>query len=299
MTAQAFFTWAGGPATSALGLALRLAAGFLLSAGIAWLGYRRQSLSQSGLYGAVLVGSVIFGCGGWTWGLLLIAFFVTSSALSHYRAGRKQALLDHYAKGGRRDLGQALANGGLGAMLAVWFAVGAGEQPLLFLAFAGAMAAVNADTWGTELGVLSRRRPRLISTLQPVEPGTSGAVSWLGLAASLLGAWLIGFLALAFALLQGWLSGAPHSPRLGWLPLVAGLGGLAGSLFDSLLGATLQATYYCMHCGRETEQSMHGCGRQPIHVRGWHWLSNDWVNLLASLAGALVAAGLGALVLHV
>ncbi len=74
---------------------------------------------------------------------------------------------------------------------------------------------------------------------------------------------------------------------------------MAGSLFDSLLGATVQATYYCPQCGKETERPIHRCGRQPIYIRGWHWLDNDWVNLLASLAGALVTAGLGALVLYI
>jgi len=298
VSAQQFFAWAGGPASSWLGLGLRLVVGLALSAGVGWAGFKRASLSRSGLLGAIAVGTLTFGLGGWVWGLLLVAFFATSSALTHYASARKQPLADHFAKGSRRDLAQVLANGGLGAALAMAYAA-TGGQPTLFFAFAGAMAAVTADTWATELGVLSADRPRLITTGEAVEPGTSGAVSPLGSLAAMSGAWMIGFLSLALQLLQGCLSGVPWNPRLGWLPLLAALAGLAGSLFDSLLGATLQASYYCMHCGKETEQPIHRCGRQPIHIRGWPWLDNDGVNLLASLAGALIAGGLGVLALHV
>lgn len=298
LSVQQFFSWAGGPPVDILGLGLRSAAGLVFSALIAWGGYRRESLSQSGVAGALLVGTLIFGLGGWVWGLLLIAFFATASALSRYGAKRKRVVADHFAKTGRRDLGQALANGGLGAGLAVAHVLSGGTQPLLFFAFVGALAAVNADTWATELGILSGEEPRLITTGENVERGTSGAISSLGSLASMAGAWLIGFLALAFQMAQGWLSGAPHDPRLGWLPLVAALGGLAGSLLDSLLGATLQVTYYCLRCGKETERPTHKCGQQAIHLRGWHWLNNDWVNVCASVTGALVAAGLGALALY-
>ncbi len=280
-----------------MGLGLRSAVGLVLSAAIAWSGYRRRALSQSGMLGALIVGTLIFGLGGWVWGLLLIAFFVTSSLLTRYAASRKHVATEHFAKTGPRDLGQALANGGLGAALAVANALTGGAQPLLFFAFAGAMAAVNADTWATELGILGGEEPRLITTGESVERGTSGAVSPLGSLAAVAGAWTIGFLALALQSAQGRLSGTPYDLRLGWLPLLAALAGTAGSLLDSLLGATLQATYYCLLCGKETEQPLHRCGRQPIYLRGWHWLNNDWVNLFASLAGALVATGLGALVL--
>jgi uncharacterized membrane protein len=68
------------------------------------------------------------------------------------------------------------------------------------------------------------------------------------------------------------------------------LAGLAGSFFDSLLGATKQAIYWCPFCQKETERfPTHLCGTGTVYYRGWRWLDNDWVNFLASLAGALVA----------
>jgi uncharacterized membrane protein len=69
-------------------------------------------------------------------------------------------------------------------------------------------------------------------------------------------------------------------------------GGLAGSLFDSLLGATVQGIYFCERCGKETESPIHRCGQTTRLFRGWPWLNNDLVNLLASAVGGLVAVAL-------
>jgi uncharacterized protein (TIGR00297 family) len=269
----------------------RLVGGFVLSLLIGGMGYKRGALNGSGVAGAVIVGTLIFGLGGWEWGVLLIAFFISSSALSFYRSHDKEGLAEKFAKGHQRDLGQALANGGMAALLAVLSKslslLGKGQGGVLwFVAGAGAMAAVNADTWATELGVLSSRPPRLITTGHQVEVGTSGGVTWLGTAASLGGALFIGLLGGGGALStrQGWASA-------GVLLLAATVGGLVGSLFDSLLGATVQAIYWCHTCQKETERKIHRCGTETRLQRGWLWLGNDTVNFFASAVGALVATG--------
>jgi uncharacterized protein (TIGR00297 family) len=265
---------------------LELLGGLALSLVIGAIGYRRGALSGSGVAGALITGTLIFGLGGWEWGILLVAFFASSSALSFYRAREKRGLAEKFAKGHRRDLGQALANGGLVALLAVLSHVR--PHALWFFACAGAMAAVNADTWATELGVLSPHPPRLITTGQRVEVGASGGVTWLGTGASLGGALTIGLLGglASLILRQGWAEGAA-------LLLAATAGGVGGSLFDSLLGATAQAIYWCDTCGKETERRVHGCGTRTRQLRGTRWLGNDMVNFLASAIGALVAAGIG------
>lgn len=261
---------------------LELIGGFFLSLLIGLAGYRRGALSGDGVLGALITGTLIFGLGGWEWGILLIVFFVSSSMLSFYRSADKEALAEKFAKGHRRDLGQALANGGLAALLAV----GSFLRPhrTWFIACVGALATVNADTWATELGVLSRSLPRLITNGRQVEVGTSGGITWLGNVAALGGASLIGIVgSLSLLLLgEGWKSAA--------MLIVAGtVGGVAGALADSLLGATVQAIYWCDTCHKETERSVHRCGRQTRLCRGWHWLNNDVVNFLASVVGALAA----------
>ena len=110
--------------------------------------------------------------------------------------------------------------------------------------FLGALSAAGADTWATELGMLARRSPRLITTLRPVVAGTSGGITPEGLLASLAGATSVGA---AWSLLGGGSRGVP----------VAVVAGMCGSLVDSLLGATLQALYRCPACGALIEEPLH------------------------------------------
>ena len=255
--------------------------GFILAIIIAYLAYRAHSLSQSGAIAATIVGTVVFGFGGLQWAILLMIFFITSSVLSRAFRKRKQNLDEKFSKGHERDAGQVFGNGGLATAFVLVHALWP-ESIVGWAGFAAALAAVNADTWATELGVLNPTPPRLITDLKKrVEKGTSGGVSLFGTLASLLGAAII-------ALPAAWFTG-------NWLllPLIS-LAGLAGSLFDSLLGATAQAMYYCPTDQKETEKHpLHTCGTQTVHIRGWRWLDNDWVNFACSAAGVVVAlAGL-------
>ena len=265
--------------------------GFIISGLIGYAGYRKHALSLTGVAGAMLVGTTIFGAGGWVWGMLLITFFVLSSALSYYKKAAKQQLAEKFAKGACRDLAQTLANGGFGALLAL--AARFHPQPAMLAAFIGAMATVNADTWATELGVLNPRPPRLVTTGRVVEPGTSGGISLLGTLSTLAGGLSIGLAAVLFLFLDKNFGGAGYAQlgadtaqgALVLLP-IATLGGLVGSLCDSILGATLQTIYYSTRRAKETERKIDRDGIPNAHLRGWKWLNNDWVNFLSSAVGA-------------
>lgn len=260
----------------------RIAAGLVLSAFIGAVAYRRHSLDWSGWLGAIITGTATFGFGGWTWGSVLIVFFVTSSALSHFRQAQKQRIAgEKFEKGGRRDLWQALANGGAGAVLALAYAL-TGEPAVLLAAYVGVMATVTADTWATEIGVLSPHPPRLITSGRIVAPGTSGGVTLYGTGASAGGALLIGAVTLL-------LLAAERGVWLAALLPAALIGGVVGSLVDSLLGATVQAIYQSP--AGETEKRASRDGRRYPLLRGWRWMNNDMVNFLSSLAGGAAACG--------
>ncbi len=263
---------------------MQLLLGFLFAIIIAFLAYRAHSLNKSGAIAAVFTGTIIFGVGGLDWAILLLAFFITSSALSRAFKKRKQGLDEKFSKGHERDAGQVFGNGGVAtAFAALHFFLPA--SPLPWIGFAAALAAVNADTWGTELGVLNPNSPRMITDLRKVvEKGTSGGISLIGTLAALAGSALIGILSVLLFPIPD-----PQLPITNYFLLVT-FSGLAGALFDSFLGATVQSMYFCPTDNKETEKHpLHTCGTPTVHIRGWKWLDNDWVNFSCGAFGVLVA----------
>jgi uncharacterized protein (TIGR00297 family) len=247
----------------------------LLGGGVGFAAYRRGALTQDGAVSAAIVGCIVCARGGAPAAGALLAFFGSSTALSRLGQARKESAPLAQAKGARRDVWQVLANGGVATL-----SIGLGGQPRGAGGLVGALAAAGADTWATELGLLSKRQPRLITTLRPVTAGTSGGVTPEGLAASVGGALLVG---LTWAILGGGRRSLP-------VALVAGLG---GSLVDSLLGATVQAVYRCPGCGVPTESPVHRvCGESTKLVRGHRWITNDTVNAMSTLSGAAIGATL-------
>ncbi|MDM8560148.1 DUF92 domain-containing protein [Candidatus Parabeggiatoa sp. HSG14] len=261
-------------------LTTQIIIGSLLAALISYLGWRFRALAISGALVATIIGGVIFGLGGLSWAMLLVTFFISSSGLSHIFSLRKTKLSEKFTKGSQRDWAQVLANGSLGVLLVITHVFFYPDQLWLWIAYAGAMATINADTWATELGVLSTQQPRFIITGQKVECGTSGGITFLGTFASLGGAVFIALVTAFF------------TPQLDFslTIIVISLAGLTGSLLDSLLGATVQGIYECLHCAVETERHpRHTCGKKTLLSHGWFWFNNDVVNFVSSIGGAAIA----------
>lgn len=255
----------------------RALAGLALAAAISIVARRARSLTSSGAIAATAIGTLAIAA-GWSWGALLIVYFATSTALSHLgKASKERRTASVVAKGGARDATQVLANG---AMFAAAALVATMRPDVRWIALgAGSLAASAADTWATEIGTLYGGNPRSILTWRIVPVGTSGGVSAIGSLAAVAGAV---FVALVIA-------------TLGWTSIVARgvmIGGVAGALADSLLGATIQSRRWCDTCARETERTVHDCGTPTHNRRGLAWLDNDLVNFLSNVAGALVAAAL-------
>ena len=192
--------------------------GFVLSVVVAAGAARLHLLTRDGAAAAVLIGGLTFGFGGWRHAALLATFFISSSVLTRWKRERKGEPAYRTA----RTAAQVFANGGVAAALAV--AGSQSQSGVVAAAFTAALAAATADTWATEVGLLSSAPPRMITTWRAVAPGVSGGVTWLGTGAAIAGA----------ALIAGgaWLLGVP-----GWIPWVTGVGAM---LLDSLLGATVE-----------------------------------------------------------
>lgn len=251
-----------------------VATSILCAAAVAVLSYRFRFLNAGGSILAFLMGTIIFGFGGWAYSLPILGFFTFSSILTKIGKTKKRGVMLSYQKSGPRDFYQALANGGVATiivLIASFYKIDS-----LFYVYIAAIGAATADTWGTELGIFSKGKPFLITNLKRVLPGTSGAISFLGSVSALLGSFvivLIGHMFYYFSLNQ---------------IILVSLIGFSGSLFDSLLGATIQGQFECKICHTVTESKSH-CGTNTTLLRGIYLIDNDIVNIFSILFSSSIA----------
>lgn len=237
------------------------------------------SLAPSGAWAATLVGALATAA-GWGWALLLIAWFVASSALTRFgQATKRSRSIGSLGPSSARTALQVAANGGVFVTAALTGTLLG--HPAWHLLALGALAAAAADTWATELGMLWGGTPRALIGGGRVEPGMSGGVTAVGLAASVAGA--------AAVALGAVLLGLTAELQPARLLVAVATAGVAGALSDSVLGALLQARRWCETCERFTERQVHDCAAATRHARGLPWMTNDTVNLLATVVGAVVA----------
>lgn len=261
---------------------LFMAAGVLLASFVvAFLAYRRGSLTGPAAVAASVLSLTLYLSGGLRMVFLLLVFFLSSTFLTHYRKRDKDQIEQElHEKKGARDTFQVFANGG--AALAMSLLNVVFKQDVFLLASAAALAASNADTWASELGILSREKPVYILSRRPVLAGLSGGVTRFGTAAALAGGLFIGLVYGAMCLFDGL-----HFRTLLLQVALIALTGFAGSLIDSILGETVQALYTTKTSSGLTERrTEQGAANTLKH--GWRWMTNDWVNLISSTGAALL-----------
>lgn len=240
----------------------------LITSAGAYLAFKERLLSQSGALAACLVGFCVFIGTGWQGFVILGLFFASSSFFSSYKKHRKKMAEERLANTSRRNWAQVAANGGVPSGFSLAYATTFNE--IFLYAFVVSIAAAAADTWASELGVLSKGAPVKITNLKRCTPGTSGAVSIFGTAASAAGAIFISSAAVLLFDLS--------------LPvfLMISVYGFLGSAVDTLLGAFVQVEYRCPACGVLTERKEH-CGQGTNQTSGVSWFNNEAVNISSIL----------------
>ena len=221
--------------------------------------YVLGTASVTGMLTGVLLGLLAVVLGGLGWLVVLLTFFGVGGLSAKFRYDRKLKRGVAEDDGGARGTENVLGNAAVALVAVVAFAAadllpGRPLDPALFrFLFAGSLAAAMADTLSSEVGGLFDG-PRLVTTLEPVPPGTDGGVTWQGTAAGLVGAAAVGAVSLPLV--------GPSLP-LDVVGVVA-LGGVVGMFVDSLLGATVEGDR----------------------------VGNEAVNLLATAAGGVVTVTL-------
>ena len=262
--------------------------GLILSAIIGFAAYYKKSLSLGGFITAIITGALVYMFGGIYFYVLLMGFFISSSLLTKLNESKKKDIEKLHTKSGSRDASQVLTNI-LPAVIygAIYYFTG---NEIFLVAYASFFAASNADTWASEIGVLSGKLPVSIITLKELPRGISGGVSRLGIIASLLGAV---FLSIFF--FAGYVLTFGYSLLAIIYTAIIIVTGFAGSIIDSLLGATLQAKYKTRN-EQLTEKRYHVDGENRL-VKGVHFVTNNTVNILSTLSASFLAIG-GSLLLN-
>ncbi len=264
----------------------RLLLGGLFALLLAIFSIKVKFLTNGGATATFLLGTTIFGVGGVAWTVPMLTFFLLSSVLSKLGKKRKAQFDLVFEKGSQRDAGQVYANGGIAWIVMIIFSLT--NDPALFFAYLGTLAAVQADTWATEIGTLwPNPKAWLVTTFKAVPVGTSGGVSLPGTSAAFFGSLLI--CASALATNVQWLL------DFGWVQslLLIGFAGLVASLVDSFFGATVQAQYYDAIREKVTERthSLAPDGTMVANqlIKGTALVNNDMVNTLCAVSGSLLA----------
>jgi len=232
---QARFWFAQDQAVAAWSLGLSAALGLL-----AWS--LRTATAAAALTGGLINAALMFSMMDppfrpWRSGLVpVVAVLVLTSLATRFGRHRKERIgLAEKSRG--RGAAQVSANLGIAALVmdptvqsglvdTHWLA-GRTFASILALGLA-ALAEAAADTVSSEIGQVLGGVPRMITTLQRVEPGTDGGVTMAGSAAGIVAA--------------GMVAGAGCVAFHGdvWMFAVSWAGGVFGLMFDSLLGATLE-----------------------------------------------------------
>ena len=293
---------------------LRTVTGLILAKRISASGLRKRSLNKTGAISAFIVASLSLST-SWRNGITLLTFYWTSSKLTRVGSKIKGKLEEGATEGGERGTSQVLACSLIAVICGCIRRIVVGRDGALLLgqsativspslallgdqltlAYVAFFACCAGDTWASELGILSKSLPRLVTKpWKKVPPGTNGGVSLVGLLASAAGGTVMGlvhgiFVPSGIATLLPISSSITYSQftrEILVLTFVGFMGGLGGSLLDSLLGATIQATYY----DQETRRIAKKAGPATIRVGGLGFLSNEMVNVVSTALSALIAA---------
>jgi uncharacterized protein (TIGR00297 family) len=187
-----------------------------------------------------------------------------------------------HEKGGARKWINIVSNGfwpSIAAFISLFF--NSTYLGFLYMFYVGSISSMAADTAATELGLLSRTPPRLITNIRRiVVRGTSGGITLFGLVSSLVVSASVGLIAIPGATLI-----SIEMPRM---VAIAAISGFIGSLIDSAIGATIQGIYKCKVCGMISENKFH-CGENGHLMKGIGIINNHMVNFLSSLFGGIIA----------
>ena len=236
--------------------------------------YYLRAITFGALLASTLLGVSLFVFGRWISFSALVLFFLLGSTASRIGKNKKTNAHALHKRRGARSVTQVAANGLPSFIFAVFYYITGIESFLL--AVLGCFAAASADTFSSEIGMLSKKEPVSILTLKPIQRGMSGGITLLGFFGGALGAFIVSVLSIPKFGIQGM--------------LMVILLGLVSSAIDSMFGAAFQAKYRIPSKDSEmilTERNnLDGVSLKL--VKGIKWVNNDVVNFVSVLVSGLL-----------
>ena len=216
----------------------------------------KKLLTPAGIAHAWVLGVIIWGCLGWRGYAVIMFYFLVGSVITRVGMAEKQAA----GIAEKRDGARGPENVWGSALTGTFCALGVlgvgylGETrliPLLVLGYVASLSTKLSDTCASEIGKAYGKSTFLITNFQPVPRGTEGAVSLEGTIAGIVGSIALAVVALGLGMINF------------WGLICAVIAAFIATNIESVIGATMQTKF--------------------------SWLTNEVVNFINTLIGAIVA----------
>ena len=219
----------------------------------------KKLLTPIGNINGAILGVLVWGTLGWRGYLVVIIYFVVGSGLTFVRMEQKESEGIAEERSGMRGAGNVWSSALAATICAIATLFSPAAYKYLFiLGYVASFCTKLSDTTASEVGKAYGKTTYLITNLKSVPRGTEGAVSLEGTLAGILASVILAVIA--------WIIGLISPSGIIWCVIAA----FIATTIESLIGATLESRFT--------------------------WLTNDLVNLINTIIGAIVAISLAWLI---
>lgn len=222
--------------------------------------YKKHAITIDGIIMGLFIGLTIYKYGGFYLLMNLIAFFVLGSLVSKIQNDIKSYGEKFQEHTGPRNWVQVCSNALPVAVLTLMLRFMPSIQEFKLIGFA-LFATCFADTFASELGMLSKGKVVSITRFKPLQPGVSGGVTLMGTLAGLLGS----IISSVFAVREFGLYGFVFVSIMGFV----------GMIIDSVLGDIFQRKY------KDETGNLRDFTLDSPEVGGVKFISNNAVNFIS------------------
>ncbi|ACB51418.1 DUF92-containing protein [Crocosphaera subtropica ATCC 51142] len=212
----------------------------------------KKLLTINGYLNAWILGVIVWGTLSWPGYAVVMFYFLVGSGVTKIGMEEKEAAGIAEKRSGMRGPENVWGSALIATVCALGtLLVDAPWTQLFLLGYVASFSTKLSDTTASEVGKAYGKRTFLITTLKPVSPGTEGAISLEGT--------LAGIVASGVIALVGYLVGLINLMGIVYCIIAA----FIATNLESLIGATLQENL--------------------------EWMTNEIVNIINTLIGAVVA----------